>query len=235
MKKPKALLAIILFLSTILTSCNRKEKTPAKLQEVFPIDVTKLIDPPQNAEDWIEDIVFIPLETNENCLLASRMMHYDINSNAILCCFKNKINLLDLNGKHIRSFSHLGKGPGEYGQLWEAHFIPNKKEIWISDKNNKKVVIYDYNGQYLHEFKIPYQWWDIIPIDENNIAIYMGKNLSPVPPLDQNYQFLTMDFEGKIIGGLMPYKHKMGPSRFPRFSTSYPWFFELFRYCQRST
>jgi hypothetical protein len=170
-----------------------------------------LIDPPEKAEDWIEEIRFIPLEKNADCLLSAQMK-YDINSNAIVCCNKSTINLFDLDGNHIKSFSHVGKGPGEYGLLWEVFFIPNKKEILVSDHNHGKAIIYDYNGQYLHEFKIPFQWWDIIPLDENTIALHMGKNLTPIPHQDKNYQFIKMNYKGEIDGGFMPYVNKMGPS-----------------------
>lgn len=101
---------IIVALLQVLTGIS------SHMKRIHEINLTKL---PQtesiiNLSQFAKGIEYIPLETNDNCLIgpSPRFFLYD---SIIVCCAHHQIILFSSkNGKFIRNIGAFGKGPDEF-------------------------------------------------------------------------------------------------------------------------
>jgi len=63
---------------------------------------------------FIESVKYIPLETNNSCLIADASFVSLYDEFILVADSKHNVFLFDLNGKFIRKIGIKGKGPGEY-------------------------------------------------------------------------------------------------------------------------
>lgn len=100
---------------------------------------------------FIDDITFIPLETNSKALIGGSV-HYEISKEFIIVKqFRtdqtSQILLFDKNtGKFIREISKQGNGPGEYFHFGWIPFNPIKKEIYAQN-GSREILIFDLSGK----------------------------------------------------------------------------------------
>lgn len=82
--------------------------------------------------DLIEDIEYIPLETNQKCLLGD-VRFFDISANYIVvyCVSPSKAFLFHRNGRFIAQLGDIGQGPKEYLTV---------HDVLIDEKNNQVIV-----------------------------------------------------------------------------------------------
>ena len=82
----------------------------------------------------------------------------------------SRVAVYDKNGVWVRSFGEQGKGPGQFINLHNIA-IDSQDRIYIADRANARIQVFDKNFTFLHEWKqlteIPYpimpNWWgDII-------------------------------------------------------------------------
>ncbi len=137
-----------------LNSCynNEKEIINSKVEtiSVNPKEEGAII-----ASEIIEDISFVPLETNRISILGDidKIIYHNYHF-YILDRFKQKaIFVFDKNGKFLNKIGVLGNGPGEFND--PADFIINNSSIIeVLDRFHKKKIYFDLNGKYLNEKKI---------------------------------------------------------------------------------
>lgn len=96
---------LVLLLLGCLFSCQTK-KPAAGLNETINIDLTEAVAKQLPAEEWIEEVQFIPLETNLDCYLSSAS-RYNLNSEFIVFYADQKIHLFNRQGKHLKSFQSI--------------------------------------------------------------------------------------------------------------------------------
>jgi NHL repeat len=63
----------------------------------------------------------------------------------------NLIFKFDKNGKEIKHWGKLGTGPGEFDQPHSLAF-DSKGRLYVADRNNNRVQIFDQDGNYISEF-----------------------------------------------------------------------------------
>jgi len=66
----------------------------------------------------------------------------------------HRVSVFDKNGKFLKTFGKLGKGPGE---LDAPHTIAmdSRGRLFVGDRNNNRIEIFDQDGKYLDQWK---QW-----------------------------------------------------------------------------
>lgn len=131
----------IIGIAIMVAACSQYPKDVENIPQVT-FDVTKL-------SAWTVDSIeckFIPLETNDDCLLATLV---DVKF------YKDKIFILDgyqkgqalvfeLNGKFITRIGHWGDGPGGY-------LMPQKIHI---DEENKRITVVDARLNRLNHYQL---------------------------------------------------------------------------------
>ena len=103
-------------------------------------------------------------------------------------------------GKWKQTFSKSGQGPGEYINLSDFD-ITRKGEIYILDSRLDKIMVYDKNGDFLKDFKPPFEADMIHVLDNENI-------LFGISAWDQTYgkewKVALTDREGNPINFMIP-------------------------------
>lgn len=146
----------------------------------------------------VEDIRFIPLETNTDCYLEQDISKIEVFDNMIFISDYKYIYTFDLNGKFLRRIGKQGRGPGEYSPPGFQTFLIDKenKQLIIYDLMSKRMIVYDFEGKFIRNKTIdflpgPMEW-----INEESFAIYnMGFTYEKEPW----YDFYILDKEGETL------------------------------------
>ncbi|MGS2741687.1 6-bladed beta-propeller [Sinomicrobium sp. M5D2P17] len=196
----------IILLLLILCSCKNGNKTAKNIEFIedynsYIIDVSKTKNH-KNFRKKIEEITFIPLETNDVSLLAEVTE---------VTLYKNKFYVLDKRysslkvfnklGKYINSIGALGHGPGEFTTLWDFELDPESEKLLLLGHNEKAVFEYDLEGDYIKTIrnnlwastfvKTDDFWFYYINHNDNSLT---GKN-----------NLIVLDNSGKIKDRLFPF------------------------------
>ena len=210
MKVTKLILGISILVQAL--SCSN-QKGPNNFNEVYPINLHESINPPESAEEWIEGMEFVPLETNPDCYLASRMW-YDVSETHIAVSSNNAIHIYERSGKHINSFKKEGKGPGEYVRIYQIRLMPKANEVMALDRN-RKIMVYDFHGNSVQQIPIKYLVLDAVPVDSDMFACYIGRisrayvktELSDFDEDSSLYEFIYIDSQGDQISNYKSFKY----------------------------
>ena len=101
--------------------------------------------------DLAESIEYIPLETNEKCLIGF-ISFFDISENYIVICDgrARKVCLFNRKGRFISEISSYGNGPGDY-LIITGLFIDEKRNriIIITGSYESKQLYYDLEGKFI--------------------------------------------------------------------------------------
>ena len=98
--------------------------------------------------DLAESIEYIPLETNDKCLIG-KVSDFDISEKYIVVyCYKSQsIYLFHRNGRLISKIGSYGEGPGEYVVISGLLIDEKRKRIIIFDGYKRKQLNYDLSGK----------------------------------------------------------------------------------------
>lgn len=90
------------------------------------------------------DCQFIPLETNDSCLIASVSdMVFDSSRLYLIDGKSNLVFAFSLSGEFISQVGDVGSGPSEYQYPVNLHIDKTKQELIVADANTPKLVYYD--------------------------------------------------------------------------------------------
>lgn len=209
-----------LILLLLFFGCSNKRPISVG-DEIIKVILDEEINHSLPANEWIENIEFLCLETNEDCLISSKMK-FDLNSKYIVIESENRINLFDRSGKHLVSFYHHGLGPGEYFKIWSIFLIPGMDEIGVVDKTIKKLFVYDFNGILVTETNLPFPWFDVVPLSDSLFAFYLNQQLSTAgfsKDRPKN-EIVVLNRDGNIENGFLPFDHFLEAGIHTAFSKS---------------
>ncbi|MBN2675270.1 MAG: 6-bladed beta-propeller [Alphaproteobacteria bacterium] len=98
---------------------------------------------------FIDEVTYIPLETNQNSLLSAvdKLYVYE-NEIYILDKKQGAIVVFSENGKFKRKINRIGKGPGEYINISDFSIDTSNGLLLISDTNTRKLHLYQTNGEF---------------------------------------------------------------------------------------
>lgn len=100
-------------------------------------------------KDDVENIEYIPLETNDSCLISNLLSLQVTKDFLFMYNGKNgQVLQFDRKGKFVRRISRRGNGPREYGMISELVVDNNKKELLVF-QYGEPVMVYSFDGDYL--------------------------------------------------------------------------------------
>lgn len=133
----KSLGIAILSFSLLLLACQDMRKSDEKGTIVFS---------QSSSNEWLSklDCQFIPLETNDSCLIASVSdMVFDSSRLYLIDGKSNLVFAFSLSGEFISQVGNVGSGPSEYQYPVNLHIDKIKQELIVADANTPKLVYYD--------------------------------------------------------------------------------------------
>lgn len=214
----KTYLILTFYFLLLLSACQQKKQTNS-LDQTITIDLTKPAESQGPAEEWIDEIQFIPLETNPECYISSRR-RYNLNENYIVIGSNKTIHLFNRDGKHLNSFTKQGKGPGEYGMIIDINLIPDRDEIMVVAPNQRKILCYDFHGKLSCEIQTSFMAARVAPIQKGLFACYTGRLSIPNTNNQDLHQVFFLNREGQTISKHLPFKYLMPSSIGAHFSQS---------------
>ncbi|MFC7526946.1 6-bladed beta-propeller [Parapedobacter sp. GCM10030251] len=147
MKRVASLIPFLWF----ATSCSgdRNRVVYVENEDHYIVDIAAMgkVD---NTRELIEEIAFIPLETNEQSLLAD-IDKVIFHRNRFYVHDKKfaSLKVFGEDGKYIRSIGNIGRGPGEFTTLMDFILDPQEDKLLLLSNNEKAVIEYDLEGKYL--------------------------------------------------------------------------------------
>lgn len=136
----KNILSIFIAVSLILLmgSCH-SQKRDRKQNVVHFADV--------QSDEWLSRIQckFIPLETNDSCLIAYVNEAVFTSSRIFIIDTQNRVYAFDISGKFIAQVCEVGDAPGDCSIPKSLHVDEEKQELIVADIGKAKLLYFDLN------------------------------------------------------------------------------------------
>lgn len=127
----------ILSFSLLILACQDMRKSNEKGTIVFS---------QSSSNEWLSklDCQFIPLETNDSCLVSNVSdVVFDSSRLYLIDGKSNLVFAFSLSGEFISQVGNVGSGPSEYQYPVNLHIDKTKQELIVADANTPKLVYYD--------------------------------------------------------------------------------------------
>lgn len=154
-------------------------------------------------DSLIDEISFIHLETNEQCLIGETSQIVCTDSLIFISDkgVSKSIFCFDRQGKFKYKVGAVGQGPGEYaGYYCYITLSPDKKYLVVMDWG--KIIYYDYAGNFIKEVMIPQNHaLRSVEFIDNNLA---GFEFSGNPEVDEKPMLSVYNEQKELIHSAFP-------------------------------
>jgi len=123
--------------------------------------------------DVFDSVKIIPLESPDSGLIG-RIDKILVHNNKIFILDqvqRKSVLEFDMNGKFIRHFGKVGRGPGEYIEPNDMSVNDKEVAIWVNDQ--RKFITYDLNGNYLREIRTGTLAKSGVQLEREKFALYL--------------------------------------------------------------
>ena len=226
---------MILIMSFLLIVCSSKKNTELDKKEIafnyntqteISVKVNndkadvEILKFPEKGEDTLkasyfaDTVLFVPLETNEDCFI-KRLDQVWMNDSIILVNDRLKLLLFNREGEFLKQIGRQGKGPGEYGLIFNFDVILDT--IYVSSRGKKAWIKYTLDGIFCEEipFEEPPVWFsntqtgDLARYHYEHGKIYIhDKGWSKTDTIVVETGVTTGRYERGILELFMPYFQK---------------------------
>jgi hypothetical protein len=159
MSKKKYYQFLIVLAVIVFTSCKSRESKYSEDEPILNIDVRNGLNQKDNEfflSDFANNIKYIPLETNDSCLL-SNISYLCLTQENIFISDTKVLYQFDENGRFIRQIGKIGRGPGEHGSRIKFAVDELNNEIYIlSDPSFISVYNFE-TGKFIRNFDYNFQ------------------------------------------------------------------------------
>ncbi len=107
---------------------------------------------------FADTVLYVPLETREECYI-KRLDQVWMNDSIILINDRLRLLMFSLNGKFLKQIGRQGKGPGEYGIIFNFDVINDT--IYLTSSGKRSWIKYTLKGTFCEEipFTDPPIWF----------------------------------------------------------------------------
>jgi len=199
---------ILVFIFTI-SSCSQAQIKIKGKPKIIEVAVNENIQ--YSLLDILKPEEFIPLETNENVVIAG-IAKLKISGNNFYIQDDQTKTLFVFNqiGQFIRKIGKHGRGPTEYLSLTDFDIMQDDSKIAILDNYGKQILIYDKDGKYIDRIKHNL-WINSVSCLPNNKYIVTCTNN---PNIDFYCNMFIINQKGDVIENLFPYPEELNALNF---------------------
>lgn len=133
------------------------------------IDLDKKVQKKILFSSFVDSISYIPLETNEDCLIGK--IQDIILSDSIIFVLNDEQNTIfqfNQKGKFIRKIAKVGSGPSEYNIINQITYNAKRQSISLA---SSKIIEYDLYGNLKNEFTPPFHISDLYQFDNGDYLL----------------------------------------------------------------
>lgn len=151
---------LLLVLAMLFFQCNSNKtnkQTSADEQDKFfviPYEDALRNKKTIKLSEVAEDILYIPLQTDSNCLLA-RKPEYHFTEQYIIVENRDHVLVFDYTGKFIRKIGTPGKGPNEIDLIRMAVVNEKDKTIALQTNWSRKILYFSFDGTFIESVSVP--------------------------------------------------------------------------------
>ncbi len=162
--------------------------------DVIKINPYRLVEYNQSLSDIATRIEYVKLETNRESIFGTNgsIQIESLNNYIIIASNSGRILVFNYSGKHIKSFNHKGKGPGEYVTISKLFTNPIDETILVLDERTKKILEYDINGSLRREIVLDKEV-------KSRTANWLNGNLVYKFYGKQNHGIRVINTQGEVI------------------------------------
>lgn len=102
----------------------------------------------------------------------------------------SRILHLDKDGKFVNQWFGNAAGPGKFGMAHGIIVNPNNGNVYIADREEYRIVVYDANGQFIKTIQMPNLVCEFFVDRNKNLWMATG----------QDSQIVKLDWDGRILG-----------------------------------
>lgn len=121
--------------------------------------------------EFVSELEYIPLETNNNCLLAEGNIDLIVTSMHIFVRGEKYCYVFDRNGRFLSQIGSIGQGPGEYSHLTGFSVDEKKQSLYL--KSFRTLLEYSWDGVFRQSINLP----EDIHEDTPNDIFFVRDNL----------------------------------------------------------
>jgi hypothetical protein len=170
--------------------------------EVIELSKSNKFENELKLSDLAEDVEYVPLETNEKCLIGNRMPNPVLTDEYI---FVGNMQF-DRKGKFIRHIHQTGQGPNEDFIRCTGYDKKNKLIYMYGNYPPYRILVYDFNGKVVRTISNPLKdepdssggtsffVSGIICDDNGNVILYPDYVFKQVM-----YKYVVISPDGKVI------------------------------------
>jgi hypothetical protein len=160
-----------------LLSCKQENK----MKDLRVIDLAGNVGKTSvvNLSEIAKSIDYIPLETNDESLLAPPLMYLNFeNGKLFIQQFQTEIKIFNQDGSFIKTFNRQGRGPQEYEDLYDFYVDPLTNNLQVY--SYRQLSEYNNNGEFIKKVYFDQQ---------KNITIYGPKRYFNI---NENLNLITL-------------------------------------------
>lgn len=150
----------------------------------------------------VKEIEYIPLETNQECLVG-KIRSWSLSDDFVILITNNKIFKFSRTGKFIQKIGNRGHGPGEYVDPMDFAIDPMGK-LFVLDRGIRRILSYTTDGDYIDKILIPAKGHPWQLYYRANSLLLVNQILPPIEAQLLQIDLKTDDiYSYKIMSGLM--------------------------------
>lgn len=123
----------------------------------------------ENLSELSDQLDYVKLETNSECLINYISRLYPVNSGFLVNDSYKRLLFFDKDGRFKWKIDRRGQGPGEYSSCM-ATYDESRNEVLIRGLNNN-LLVFDSNGKYLRSDSISYNIARLLSLPDGNLII----------------------------------------------------------------
>jgi len=209
---------ILLIGLSILSSCSQSADFNESIYNLDMRSITNQQTEPFLLSDLAGDISYIPLETNDSCLLNRIAKVRIVNDNVFISDGTNLFQFA-LTGKFIRQIGRVGRGPGEHGRQISFAVDDVRREIYIFSTNIMNVYDLE-SGMYKRRFLISQDISDFYILPQGKIILFTYELPAEVI-VSSICEVYLADLDGELVDSVPNYSRLNIKSNSRGYATTY--------------
>jgi len=179
----KAILFSVFSLFFVSSLCAQDLPQMYNLKEILNQKRTNLY-----LEDYAHDFEFISLETIKESLIGIPVQVQIFNTRIFVRDHANRVFIFDRKGNFISKLTPMGKGPGEFLHVQQGFvFFEERGRICVYDDMQRKVLLFDSDGRFIHEKRLDYSVEAICDLNQNTLLLFSDSRYNKGNPHSVSY------------------------------------------------
>lgn len=144
----------------------------------------------------IDSMKLVRLENKDEALVNVGLVPTITENHIGIYSYGKKYKLFDINGKYLCDIGSVGKGSGEYIDVYADYIDEINQCVYILPWVSKRIIVFNFQGDYIGDIPLAYQVYRsnfYIEVEKKQITVFS------MPQKDMPYLIWKQDFDGNIL------------------------------------